>query len=68
MDIIKVLKEQGLDVELDGSIPIVYLTKEKYEDEEYLNSIRKIFDESEYNKSYGFRMKQVSKSDSNEGE
>ena len=45
MDIIKTLKEQGLDVELDGSIPIVYQTEEKYEDEEYLNSIRKIFDE-----------------------
>lgn len=68
MDIIKTLKEQGLDVELDGSIPIVYLTKEKYEDEEYLNSIRKIFDESDYNKSYGFRMKQVIKGNSNKEE
>ena len=34
MDIIKTLKEQGLEVVLDGSIPIVYLDKEKYEDEE----------------------------------
>lgn len=63
MDIIKTLKEQGLEVVLDGSIPIVYLDKEKYEDEEYVNSLKKIFNDSEYSKSYGFKMKQVIKSD-----
>lgn len=69
MNIIKILKEQGYEVELDGSIPIVYLEEVQYNDEEYLNHIRKIFDESDYNKSYGFRKKQdVSKNTSEDKE